>query len=233
MIPTQLLPQDTMKAALAAFIELQVTVTRAMLSFREAWQGPQLAVYDPKQLLSSETVSRYDALHLVSNYEIDIFSDSAAFERAAGVPDSASAALYVELRGFRQPKLVVGFDYQATEPRAAFEDRFCRCVTAIRGLQLTTHERDSTQIQTVPLAVRELIADQWIPCLVVDYESQGALLGTLRGTPFFARDLEVDFDGQIVPYKIVVGTAALHILPELKRHFLMREKNLCDSPIIL
>jgi hypothetical protein len=103
-------------------------------------------------------------------------------------------------------------------------------------LHLIARER-GTQVgttTTLDVRIREAVETDWIPCLIVPEGSVGALLGTLRGTPFYARDLKVLFEtGDEAWYKIITGTAALHVLPELKRHFAMQEKQIADDAILL
>ncbi len=229
-----LLQQPQQQRNMLTFIASQVAVTDALFNFREAWQGPQAAVYDAQHLLSSETINQYDVLHLVANYTLHLFPDRASFERACGPTDPAS--LYVSLTGFLSPKLTIGFAYDSKWSRGDFEQRLCRSVVALHGLHLIARER-GTQVSTtttLDVRIREAVETDWIPCLIVPEGSVGALLGTLRGTPFYASDLKVIFEtGDEVWYKIITGTAALHVQPELKRHFAMQDKQLGDDAIFL
>jgi CRISPR-associated endonuclease/helicase Cas3 len=232
-LPTLLLSQPQQKRDLVAFIEAQVALTKAIFNFREAWQGPTAAVYDPQHRLSSETVNSYDLLHLVTNYRLYFFPNHAEFEHATGTKTSADFC--VEIQDFRNPKITLGFDYQSTYQRSEFEERHCRGVVALQGLKLTAKERGfdgkPTQLDE---RIRSAIETDWIPCLVVAEESWWPLLSVLKGSPFYTRELLVDYpDGLAIPYKIVTGTAAFHILPELKRHYAMLDKKLSDEPIFL
>jgi CRISPR-associated endonuclease/helicase Cas3 len=228
-----LLPHRQQKRDLVSFIESQVALTKAIFHFREAWQGPAAAVYDSQHLLSSETINRYDLLHLVANYQLHPFRDRDEFERVAG--PSTTAPFYVEIEGFRDPKLTLGFDYLSPYPQTEFEDRHCRSVVALQGLRLTAKERglDGTSVR-LDDRTRNAIEQDWIPCLIVAEVSWWPLLSVMRASPFYTRDLLVDFtDGTSACYKIVTGTAAFHILPELKRHYAMLDKGLSDDAIII
>jgi CRISPR-associated endonuclease/helicase Cas3 len=228
-----LLNQPQQKKDLLAFIESQVALTKAIFNFREAWQGPVATLFDPQHLLSSETVNQYDLLHLLTNYTLHWFRDRQAFEHEAGPTEPAE--IYVELADFRRPKLTLGFDYTSELDRTEFEERYCRSVVALRGLRLTAKERGvDGQPVLLQTEIRELIEDHWVPCLVVAEESWWPLLSILRSSPFYTRELQVDFpDGTTTLYKIVTGTSAFHILPELKRHYAMQDKKLSDDAIIL
>jgi CRISPR-associated endonuclease/helicase Cas3 len=232
-LPKLLLNHAQQKRDLVAFIESQVALTKAIFNFREAWQGPIAAIYDQGKMMSSEPVSCYDLLHLVSNYRLYIYRNQAEFECTTHA--SISADFYVAIEGFRDPKLTLGFDYQSDYSRSEFEDRYCRSVVALRGLQLTAKERGVDGMPTMlDERIRHAIEHMWTPCLIVAEESWWPLLSVLKGSPFYARDLLVDYpDGLSVPYKIVTGTAAFHILPELKRHYAMLDKKLSSEAIFL
>ena len=220
------------KQEVLAFIQSQVAVTNALFNFREAWQGPVAAVHDPHHLLSSETLNRYDLFHLYGNYELHLFPSKAAFERECGA--TTEADFYVSLRSFRADPLTLGFDYVSPwDEREEFEWRCCRAVIGLQGLTLTARERGSLQPIALPSAIRLAVAEQWIPCLIVGPESVGALVGVLRGSPFYRRDLVVDFGDTVETYAIVTGSAAFHVVSDLKRHFLMVDKKLSEEAIFL
>jgi CRISPR-associated endonuclease/helicase Cas3 len=230
-LPAMLLSHQQQKRDLISFIESQVALTKAIFNFREAWQGPAAVVYDPQHLLSSETINRYDLLHLAANYRLHLFLNQADFEHVTG--DSASADLYVAIESFLDPKLTLGFDYLSAWSRAEFEERHCRSIVALRGLKLTAKERglDGKPV-LLDDRLRNAIEQDWIPCLIVAEESWWPLLSVLKGSPFYTRDLLVDYtDGISVCYKLITGTAAFHILPALKWHYAMLDKNLSDEPI--
>jgi CRISPR-associated endonuclease/helicase Cas3 len=233
-LPTMLLSQPQQKRDLVAFIESQVALTKAIFNFRDAWQGPTAATYDPQHRLSSETINSYDLLHLVTNYRLHFFRNQAEFEHTTGT--KTSAEFCVEIQDFRDPKIILGFDYESAYSPQEFKDRYCRSVVALHGLKLTAKERGidgkPTQLDE---RIRSAIEQKWIPCLIVAEESWWPLLSVLKGSPFYTRQILVDYnaDGTSEEYKIVTGTAAFHILPELKRHYAMLDKKLSDEPIFL
>lgn len=229
----KLLQLSQQKAELVEFVEAQVALTKALFTFREAWQGPQAALYDPHRLFSSEQINYYDVLHLEAYYEIEVLRDRQEFERKCGPAEETE--LYVVLHKFREPKRIIGFDYVYNKNRHDFEASYCRSVVALRGMRLTARTQGyDGKVVTLDQRIRDKVAESWIPCLVVAEESWGPLLSKLRGSPFYARDLQVDFaDGSTTAYKIVTGTAAFHMLPELKTHFKMLDKKLDDDAIVL
>ncbi len=228
-----LLSQPHQKRELLAFIESQVALTKALFNFREAWQAPPVTVFDPYNLFSSETVNQCDLLHLITNYHFALFHDQYTFEKQAG--KTIEASLYAEIKAIRSPKLTTGFDYASLMDQAEFEDRYTRRVVSLCGLKLLAKER-GLEGKAVMLDenIRKALEQDYIPCLIVSEPSWWVLISILKGTPFYMRDLLIDFpDGISVPYKIITGTAAFHILPALKRHYAMLDKKLSDDAIFL
>lgn len=220
------------KKDLEAFVESQVALTKAMFAFREAWQGPKAAVYDPRQLLSNEVVNTYDALHLVANYEYTLFQGSKEFRSACGLPgDDNDCKVYMELRDFRTPRLALNFAYSVTWERTTFEERCCRRVTTLRGLRLSGREHGGGDVMLDP-RVCSLVEQDWIPCLVVEQERAGPLISKLRGSSWYAREVRVIFEnGSSHEYRVVMGTAALHIDAALRGYF--KKTDRADDCIIL
>jgi CRISPR-associated endonuclease/helicase Cas3 len=233
----QVLAQPSVRQQVQAFIEQQVAITKALFSFREAWQGPRAVVYDEQRLFSSQPINHYDLLHLVANYDLYVYESRAAFERAHGpVSDSVrDAGLYTAIRGFRHPRWMLAFEYDAGEwPKKEFEARFCHRVTALRGLRLRCREQGSSGAwQPVDTRIATTMSEEWVSCLIVMEESLGALLRVLRASPFVKRELLVGFPcGTERSYSIVTGTAAFHIEAELRGTFARLDRQQITDAII-
>jgi len=227
----RMLRQQEQRDDLKNFVAMQVAVTKAIFNFREAWQGPPVAIFDAQRIFSSLPVSRYDILHLYAYYRLRLLSDKAEFERLHGPAEEAK--LYVELAGQLQlaERLQVGLSYSSPWPEAEFRDRCCRSATALRGLRLSAQDGGGSAVM-VPGPIRACIEDDWVPCLVVHQESWPALFSVLRGTPFYPRKLAVDFPTEATrEYLSITGVAAFHVLPELNRHFYMLDRKLDDGAI--
>ncbi len=224
------------KRTVEQFVEAQVALTKALFSFREAWQGPVVGVYDPRHLLSSEVVNQYDLLHILSNYQVDLFGSYHEFVQASGggATLGTSLPLYLELCDFREPRLTIGFHYDSSLDKVEFEQYYCRQVVALRGFRL-----DAAEIGTqtkVPFApqLNALVNEDWIPCLIVEEAYQGGLLRKVRGSPFYARVLTVTFpNGSSALYKMVTGSAALHVFAALVGYFKAVERATDACCIIL
>ncbi len=209
---------------LIAFVEGQVALTRALFSFRDSFQGPKAAVYDPKHMHSSEDVSQYDLFHLLSNYHLDVL-DKAAFRNVTGV--DLKANFYVRLKSRREgkDKQSVTFVYDVPMERDEFEGRFC-CgeVVALSGLRLVMKEYGGNRVQTATDVSRAL-EDQHIPILLTTEMDRGMVISKLRGTNLWGQLLVVNFaDGREREYRAFMGTAAFHAQAELYFYFKARER---------
>jgi CRISPR-associated endonuclease/helicase Cas3 len=219
------------RQAVEQFVQMQVELMQAQFSFRDAWQGPVGAIFDPQRVFSSEAVNRYDVLHLYANYDLQLYPNEAAFVREHG--PVAAAVVYGEILGLRSERLSLGLSYQSQWSVAEFEERCCRAVTALYDLQLTARTSGPGGMpQLLPPQIAAALAKRWVVCLVVAEASTSALISVLANSPFFARELLVRFpDGSERSYSMVLGTAAFHILPALNGHYRMRDRQIDDAAI--
>ncbi len=233
VLDQRLLGQPEEQNNLIDFIESQIAVTKALFNFREAWQGPKAAIYDPKQLLSSQKLSYFDLFHVVCNFDLTIYHSKAQFEQDAG--PSESAAVYLRIDQLRTSPLGLTFEYPNREQidQKAFYERYCNTIIGIKGMLLSAFEYDSRASVAIASAIRTAVEAMPIPCLIVDQSSVSALIRVLHGSPIYRRDLTVEFAGVPETYAIVTGSAAFHVVSELKHHFLMRQKRVNDQPIFL
>ncbi len=222
----QILCREPQKREVTTFVESQVALTKALFAFREAWQGPIVGVYDPHRLFSSELVNQYDVLHLVATYQFRSFQSFAEFAQVCGADGRIDEGLpmYLELRDFREPRLVIGFAYDSALERTEFEQRYCRQVVALRGFHLEAYE-PGTKAFTLHESLTSLIRDDWLPCLIVEEEHQGLLISKLRGSHFYSRQLVVTFPGgNSARYLLVTGSAAFHLYAALAGAFRAMER---------
>ncbi len=233
ILDSRLIGHEKQQTELIDFIESQVAMTKALFNFREAWQGPKAAIYDPKQLLSSQTLNYFDLFHVFCNYEVTIYRSKAQFEQDAG--PSEAAAVYLQIMQHRATQLGLAFDYPNSDQleQKTFEERYCNAIVGLKGLLLSAYEYGSRTTVPVPAAIRSAVETNAIPCLSVDQASISALIRVLQGGPIYRQRLNVDFNSMFEEYSMVTGTAAFHVIPELKRHFLMRQKRVNDQPILL
>ena len=221
------------REALITFAEGQVTLTDSLFAFRDSFQGPAAAVYDPKGLLSSEPWNEYDLLHLVSNYRFTPL-DREAFQQLGGSP-SSDASLFLKLEDFRQPKLTTEFQYDYDGDEQGWKKVYCRRPISLRGLSLRARERGGDQ---APLAstVAETLRTQWLVALVLPVADEAAVRSRLRGSTLYPRQLTIRFleeDRERDDYLILLGTAAWLADAELRGYLAWRSKEEEQDAIIL
>ena len=94
------------------FVNSQVAATRALFSFRDSYQGPTAAIYDPGHIFSSQTVNCYDLFHLVRNYHLSPPMDRSQFERTCDKIEQ-KADFYFQLFGRRENPLTMELVYES------------------------------------------------------------------------------------------------------------------------
>jgi hypothetical protein len=188
-------------------------------------------IHDPQHLLSSAEVSVYDLLHVVANYTFELFDSWAEFRRHCA-DTGEGGDFYLRLRGFREPKLRVGFSLRTNTIQEEFEERWCSRPVALRGLRLTAFR----QGDLFPLdhRIREAFENQYVTCLIFKPEDRGALFNVLRDRNVFARRVLVHTaeGGPAWEYHVVVGSAAFIVHAELAGYFYARLGE-DERPIIL
>lgn len=215
---------------LRAFVQGQIALTESLFAFRDSFQGPTAAIYDPDHLLSSEPFNEYDLLHLLSNYELKLLT---AEQFARFGSEAIKADCYVRLLGFRDPKVTIELLYESPSDEEEWKTRYCRSPIALKGFRLLARERGGDRTP-LPPDIANLVATQHLVALIVPPADQGALFNRLRGSTLYSRALEVRFsDGSVnESYQILLGTAAWLAEAELRGHFLWKERTECDAIIL-
>lgn len=222
------------KQLVLPWLQAQYALTEALFNFRDSFQGPTAAVYDPHHLLSDSDVTLYDALHVAANFEADYFDDAIAFRRACGV-EPEQAEIYCRLTAHRDSRLYLGLEYRETRlPCQAWEKLYTRRPVALTGLRLLAHISGGGPAPLHP-AIRRSIEEQYVVCLIVPDSDLGRLLYLTRDRNIFPRSLHVTFavESTAREYWVVVGTAAFVVHAELEGYFWFKQKQNSNAPIIL
>ncbi len=218
------------------WLKAQYALTEALFNFRDSFQGPTAAVYDPHHLLSDSDLTLYDALHVAANFEADYFDDAPAFRRACGVePGQATLGVYCRLTAHREPRLYVGLEYREIRlPREAWEKLYTRRPVALTELRLLAQASGGGPATLHP-TLRHSIETQHLACLVVPDADVGRLLYLTRDRNLFPRSLQVTFaqGGTSHEYKALFGTAAFVVHAELEGYFWHKQKMDDIAPIIV
>ena len=208
---------------------------KARFSFREDFQPPLALVSDAKNLLSSELVALYDALHIVKNYKVAYFDSLEDWRRLQlPLPENAKDALmYCDLRELLPPdeRLQIGLKLSVREYRRIdWEEagHFAYHPTALYGLEVTALNNH----HGLPAHVRTMFSERYIPAFVAARESRTAttLWGLQRQAQFIPYSLQVMFgDGSTHDYLAVLGTMALLVWSEIPYKDIARDRRKVQS----
>lgn len=222
----QLLSGEQQRQELQEFVESQVAVTKALFAFRDSFQGPIAVVYDPKHLLSSQTVNTYDLFHLICYYNFTLIPSRDQFLQECADTD-LQGDFYIRLWGQRELKLNLELTYDSKDERKDFERKWCRAPVALRGIRLIVRERCGDVVSgALDERIAEALTERFLPMLIVPPEDVGAMIARLRGTDLWARPLKVCFPDATCEdgYRALLGTAAFLAHAELQTHFLLKDR---------
>jgi len=187
-------------------------ITRARFNFRESFEPPAALIYDRQHDLSSNDVVRYDALHVVQNYEAAWFDQLADWRttlpavQASPRPEPEDQ-LFCVLTRMRPPEQrpTVRFRlYRGDMTRSDWEDRYCYQEAAACGIDLVA---DGAPL---PAVLIRAFRNRYVPFFAARTETPvaGKLRQICRSEGWIGRDLEVTFaDGTARNYLVVMGTA--------------------------
>lgn len=230
----QMLSDPGIRRELRQFVQSQVTITEALFSFRDSFQGPQAVVYDPRHLLSSERVNTYDLFHLLRHYQLSPSLSRRQFRQHCGEMD-LKGDFYFEIRGWREEKLSIEFNYHTEDPLDTFEKRWCHRPIGLSGLQIRVRQPGGDIIHGgIDPQIASALEGQFLPVLMVTPDAARVAYGRLHHSGIWSRRLTVTFpDGtQDDRYSIFVGTSAFFAHAELKTHFWLREKMKSEAIIL-
>lgn len=208
---------------------------KARFSFREDFQPPLALVGDTKNLLSSEPVALYDALHIVKNYKVEYFDSLEEWQRLRlPLPEGAKDALiYSDLRELLPPdeRLRIGLKLSVREYRRIDweeEGHFAYHPTALYGLEVTGLNNH----RGLPAQVRTMFSERYIPAFVAAKESRTAttIWSLQKQAQFIPYSLQVLFgDGSTHDYLAVLGTMALLVWGEIPYKDIARDRRKAQS----
>ncbi|MEZ4867303.1 MAG: type I-D CRISPR-associated helicase Cas3' [Caldilineaceae bacterium] len=225
----ELLQQKALRASFRWWCEMRHAFIRAHFSFRDSFSGPVAWVYDPQHLLSSATVTQYDLIHLVENYDFEMLDPKNFAEKSHQQPSADDLCIY--LHRHRQQRQHVTLRW--TPPKLftdgwnelSFQRAFAAGVpVAINGLVLKGDE-------PLPTALRVALEKQFVPALLTPTALQGNLLRILQPRGVYTRDLYVQLAQTEVKFLAVLGTNALLAAPLLHWVFGLHQRQV-DTALI-
>jgi CRISPR-associated endonuclease/helicase Cas3 len=227
---------ESAKRQVFTWVEEQYWLKEKIFSFRDAFETPSACVFDPNHLLADSEVTVYDALHVVSNFEVEWFSGKDDFFTKTGTqPDDA--LVFARLLSHRSPRLRFVFEYNAPDriQRERFEELYCRRPVALKGLQIRAEFMDGRGTFPIDAQMRTSFEDSFVPLLLVQDRSlaSGLMRSHLRDTNIFLHTFKTFFaDGSENDYLAVLGSAAFTVHAEMEKIFWAVERKEDSKPII-
>ena len=197
---------------IVAFAEQEYHRTQSLFNFRNSEVGIRCGIYDPGHLFQNTAEhTEYDLFHILEHCEFTVLDRNEYHKRSGDWGNFCE--FFVHVRDFKNPPARVQFEYDAREfKREAFERQHCWGPTALKGLRLGL-----TRNGYVPLAFQDILAEQYLTCLLSKMENRSALNSILETKRQVAYPLHVTFaGGRQVEYKLVLGSQAFLIHAELQ-----------------
>lgn len=202
------------------------SVASARFSFRDSFNSPEALVYDPQRALSSDELSRYDAIHIARNFEAKWFSDWSEWadivrthmeeplQRPGGREDPG---LYCIITRMLEPdaRIQISLRVNGGElDRKEWEARYAYREASIKGLELAPDKGK------LPPPLTDAFKSRYVPIFATrdgaGVRVTGALINICKAEGWPHYNLEVTLaGGATTTYKVVLGTAMLLAYGEL------------------
>ena len=222
----KLMKSAKMKDSVTQFVKQEYNIKKSLFSFRDSFNGPQAAIYDPKNIFVADKVSSYGLLHIVRNYNYSLYDSKEKFKQDTG--SNREAAFYVKLHKFREEKLNLSYKIDPPanlESLSNFEEKICNRPTALTGIEIIGGE-------ALRPAIKNYFKDKFIPILIVTPELNPTLYSNLQNSLIYPIKLEVNFYRPKV-YRAILGTAAFLVYPELQGAIYASKNQREEMPIII
>ncbi|NOZ71534.1 MAG: type I-D CRISPR-associated helicase Cas3', partial [Chloroflexi bacterium] len=231
-----LLGDEEQSQGVIAFVQSQVALMAAYFNFRDSFQSPTAAIYDPQHLLSSEDVNTYDLFHLFTHFDLTP-QTRGQWKDVAQVQHTPKTDFFYRIRGWREEKLVMRFAYDAQEEEQhTFMQRWCDIPVGISGLKIRAGLRGQGILAgALPPDVADAIAEQTIVSLIIPPARAGIAISRLKGTSIWSHPLTVHFPDSTVDegYRSFFGKAAFMAHAELAPALHAHQARTARAPIIL
>ena len=189
---------------------------KARYSFREAFQPPPALVGDPKNLLSSDPIALYDALHIAKNYKAQYFEAVKEWEDKLKLtaPEAAKEAVVCcNLLELRKPgeRLQISLQLEAgASSKSDWETLFAYRMTALYGIKVVAENGNLNN------RMQNIFKERYIPVLVAEEGSysHSKLRGLAKQGQVYPYALRVNFNDKVGNYVVVLGTLALQVWAE-------------------
>jgi CRISPR-associated endonuclease/helicase Cas3 len=224
---------EEQQRALRAFINSQITITKALFNFRDSFQGPTAVVYDPHHLLSSERINSYDLFHLLRHYQLSPQLTRAQFIREYGETD-LEGDFYLAIKGWREEKWQLAYTYRSDDDPDKFAEKWCNRPVGLTGLKIQARQGGQVIQGALESDMVQALSEHCLPVFIIDPDDIGAAAVRLRGTTVWSKPLTVRFpDGTSEEnYRIYFGKDAFFAHAELRTHNWLKERMSNEAIII-
>lgn len=226
-----ILAHPEQKAALRQFVASQVHLTQSLFNFRDSFQGPTAVIYDPKHLLSSETINQHDLFHILESYDVQWFDDHREFSQLCPATE-ITGDYYGQIRAHRDPILHLELTYETNETQERFQHLWEGRPVALSGFNLRAKESGG-DIYPIEQRFITAIQEKYLTVLLIAPDMKGWAIRNLQHSPIYGRKLIIDFqDRDAVEYAAYIGKAAWLAYPKLQIGFKIRERMKSEAIII-
>jgi CRISPR-associated endonuclease/helicase Cas3 len=228
-----ILEEEEQQRQLRAFVNSQITITKALFNFRDSFQGPTAVVHDPKHHLSSEKINSYDLFHLLRHYKLSPRFTRSQFTQQFG-DTLLEGDFYFEIRGWREEKLQLAYSYRADDDQGAFAQKYCRAPVGLAGLRLQARQGGQIAHGALDSEIVQALYEHCLPVFIVSPDDIGPTLARLRGTAVWSQPLTIHFPGSITDeqYRIYFGKDAFFAHAELRTHISLKDRLDCEAIIL-
>ena len=196
------------------FLRNRIAKYEAMFKFRGGGIELSVAVYDPESMISeSQGFVKMDFLHLIRNYEIELFTDEKDASEKTGIDkdEIPQARLYAYAKKMYDRSIYIKIQYRLPD-NMTFED-FDRGIgdfAALNNLKVVGYNRDNTGETLVPMQkpVKEAFSKDFITGIILPSDFEPSLIHKCRKEELYPSELEVTSVGKTKSYFFFIGTDA-------------------------
>ena len=195
-------------------------ITHTLFNFRNSEISIRCGIYDPNHLFQNTAKhTEYDLFYLLSHCEFTRISQEKYHELTENWGNYCE--FFVEANRLKVPRDYVQFSYNARRTdQEAFERRYCRDVTALKGLRIGLRNNGY-----VPPDIQKTLEDQYITCFVSTIQKQPVLSNILKTKRQVGHPLFATFNnGQVKEYQLILGSQAFLIHAELQGKWKEKEQ---------
>ncbi|MBM7555645.1 type I-D CRISPR-associated helicase Cas3' [Halanaerobacter jeridensis] len=218
------------------FVKQEYATKKSLFNFRDSFTGPQAVIYDPRDIFATDQVVTYNLLHIIRNYKYTLYSSAKKFKEQ--VFTKKEGDFYIEVEDFREEKIDLSYRLKVPYPglfnqveeiryQEFFESKFCNRPVALPGLELVSNTSLDPEII-------EFFKEEFISMFIVSNNLNSKLYSSVKNSAVYPVKLEVVFPNYTSQeYRMILGTAAFLVYPEMERAIYAAKNQEDESPVII